>query len=114
MTFRFCFVVIVISGSIAIVGCGSGSSNSTSKSADLEQADIAANLAKLPEVDKSLAEAQKTCPITGEPLGSMGVPPKLTLKGETVFICCLACKGEAETDPDKTLHAVTKKKDDGK
>jgi hypothetical protein len=49
MTFRFCFVVIVISGSIAIVGCGSGSSNSTSKSADLEQADIAANLAKLPD-----------------------------------------------------------------
>ncbi|MBX9582357.1 MAG: hypothetical protein K2X87_18805 [Gemmataceae bacterium] len=66
----------------------------------------AANLAKLPADDRARAEAQKVCPVTGEPLGSMGVPVKLTLQGEAVFVCCKGCVGKAEADPDRTLKAV--------
>lgn len=82
------------------------SPNSAPKTAGEAQAGSAANLAKLPADDRSRAEAQRVCPVTGEPLGSMGVPVKLTLKGEAVFVCCSGCQGKAEADPGKTLKAV--------
>ena len=64
------------------------------------------NLAKLPPEDQKLAAEQKFCPITGLQLGSMGVPVKITLKGQTVFLCCPGCVEEAKKDPDKTLKKV--------
>jgi hypothetical protein len=33
----------------------------------------------------------------------MGMPVKLVLKGEPVFVCCPACAREAEKAPDKAL-----------
>ena len=49
---------------------------------------------------------QKTCPVTGEELGSMGKPVPVTVKGETVYVCCRGCAGKAQADPDKTLATV--------
>jgi len=49
---------------------------------------------------------QKTCPVTGEELGSMGTPVAVVVKGETVYVCCRGCAGKAQADPDKTLAAV--------
>ena len=49
---------------------------------------------------------QKTCPVTGEELGSMGKPVAVTLKGETVYVCCRGCAARAQANPDKTLAAV--------
>ncbi len=49
---------------------------------------------------------QKTCPVTGEELGSMGRPVPVTLKGQTVYVCCRGCAAKAQADPDKTLAAV--------
>lgn len=49
---------------------------------------------------------QKTCPVTGEELGSMGKPVPVTLKGETVYVCCRGCAAKAQANPDKTLAAV--------
>ena len=44
-----------------------------------------------------LAEQQRTCPILKDSrLGSMGPPVKLTLDGETVFLCCSGCKGAGD------------------
>jgi len=60
-------------------------------------------LAKLPPQDRALAEKQKTCPVTGAPLGSMGVPYKVTLKGQTVFLCCAGCEEKLRKDADKYL-----------
>ena len=67
---------------------------------------IKANLAKLSEADRKLAELQKICPIEEEPLGSHGVPIKLTIKDKPVFICCKGCKEDAEKKPDETLKKV--------
>jgi hypothetical protein len=36
----------------------------------------------------------------------MGTPVKLTLDGETVFICCPACKDQATGNPQKTVERV--------
>ena len=60
-------------------------------------------LAALSEDDRALAVAQKTCPVTDEPLGSMGTPVKLTVKDRDVFLCCPGCKGAITEDPDKYL-----------
>lgn len=68
------------------------------------------NLAKLSTPDRKLAEAQRLCPVLRKPLGGMGVPVKLILKGEPVFLCCRGCEAEARSNVDKTLAAVAKLK----
>jgi hypothetical protein len=57
----------------------------------------------LAEADRPRAIRQKTCPVTGKPLGSMGVPPKLTVRGRDVFLCCDGCAGAVESDPERYL-----------
>jgi uncharacterized protein (TIGR03000 family) len=71
-----------------------------------EKGEIAANLAELSPEDRKLAEAQKMCPEEEEPLGAMGVPIKILLKGQPVFLCCKGCIAQARKDPDKTLAKV--------
>jgi len=69
-----------------------------------EEKEIAAELAKLSPEDRKLAEAQKFCVVEEENrLGSMGVPKKIKVKDETVFVCCKGCLKDAEANPDKTL-----------
>ena len=60
-------------------------------------------LAALPEADRAAAEKQQVCPVTGKPLGTMGKPYKVEVKGQTVFLCCDGCEEELKTDPDKYL-----------
>ncbi len=121
MTKSLAFALIPFS-LVLLAGCQGGGSSSapqvTPKPAETGTAnpEVKAALDKLSPEDRKLAEEQKTCPITGEALGSMGVPPKLTLKNQTVFLCCASCKKKAEADLDKTLKAVAdaKAKSSGK
>lgn len=72
-----------------------------------EEADIAAALALLPVADRTLAEAQRFCPILkGSRLGSMGMPHKIVVDGQPVFLCCEGCEQEALDDPGHTLAKV--------
>jgi len=68
-----------------------------------EASDVREELAKLPAEDRVLAKKQKVCPVTNAPLGSMGVPCKVTLKGQTVFLCCEGCEGKLQKNADKYL-----------
>jgi hypothetical protein len=81
---------------------------STPQSEDALAREAKANLAKLPAEDRKLAEAQKVCPITHKPLGSMGVPVKVTLNGKPVLLCCAGCKDQAEADPAGTFAKLEK------
>ncbi len=74
------------------------------------EAEIKASLAKLPDGDRKAAVVQKLCPVTDERLGSMDVPVKISLKGESIFLCCKACQKTAEKDPDATLKKVAELK----
>jgi Cu/Ag efflux protein CusF len=71
---------------------------------------VKTNLAKLDDEDRKLAEEQRLCPIEDEPLGSMGAPIKLTIKGQSFFICCKGCKDLAEKNADETLKKVAELK----
>ncbi|HZL88457.1 MAG TPA: efflux RND transporter periplasmic adaptor subunit [Pirellulaceae bacterium] len=99
-------------GSIYFGGSGGSSSGSSVTTArpstpEDEEAKIQAALAKLPPEDRKLAEAQKFCAVLEESrLGSMGVPIKLSVDGQSVFVCCTGCKSDALADPTKTLEKL--------
>ena len=84
------------------LGCASG--GLPRDKAQETEATIKANLAKLDPEDRGLAEEQKFCAVqTGNRLGIMGKPIKVTIKEEPVFLCCKGCEKTAKQDPDKTL-----------
>ena len=62
--------------------------------------------APLSKEDQKLADAQKTCPVSGEELGSMGTPIKVSAGGKTVFLCCVGCRKRFEADPEKYLNKM--------
>ena len=44
---------------------------------------------------------QKVCPVSGEPLGSMGKPVAVDAGSQTVYVCCAGCVGKVEANPAK-------------
>ena len=42
---------------------------------------------------------QTVCPVTGKPLGSMGEPVAVTIRGRPAFLCCEGCRPAIEADP---------------
>ncbi len=75
-----------------------------------EEEKIRSALSKLSPADRALAETQKICPVTDEPLGVMGTPVKVMVKGRPVFVCCKGCDQEALDKPDETLRKVDERK----
>jgi len=75
---------------------------------DAGDGDVESALKALGPEDEKLARAQKTCPVSGEPLGSMGVPIKVTAGGKAAFLCCEGCRKRFERDPDKYLAKLGK------
>ena len=65
---------------------------------DTLKADIERELAKLSQGDRELALTQKICLVSGEPLGSMGLPIKVTVKGREAFVCCEGCVDELKNN----------------
>jgi hypothetical protein len=55
-------------------------------------AEVARALAPLSAADRALAVRQKTCPVSGGALGSMGTPVRVKIGGRTVFLCCQGCE----------------------
>lgn len=49
---------------------------------------------------------QKTCPVMGEELGSMGPPIPVTVNGQTIYVCCKGCASKVQRDPDTYLRKV--------
>jgi YHS domain-containing protein len=69
-------------------------------------ADNLPGLKELGEADRQLAMRQKICPVSGGPLGSMGKPYRMEVKGHVIFLCCEHCKDEVDKDPDGILRRV--------
>lgn len=101
----------------AVAGCGGGSNKTppakgpqTAEKKDAEaeiEAGIEANLAKLSPEDRKLAQAQRYCAVENKNrLGSMGVPMKIMIQDEPVFLCCDSCETRARAHADRTLAKV--------
>jgi hypothetical protein len=112
---RSSFVVAAVGILLLSLGCGDATAPSpqgasTGPSGQGPAGEMAEtiqrNLAKLSQADRAAAEKQHHCPVSGEPLGSMGVPIKLEVKGREVWICCDACQDKLTSDPDKYLSQL--------
>jgi hypothetical protein len=55
-----------------------------------------------------LAAKQKVCPVTGEPLDSMGGPVRVEVAGRIVFVCCEGCIPALRKEPAKYLAKLPK------
>ncbi len=72
-----------------------------------EDTKVQTSLAKLSAADRQLVLAQGYCPILSDNrLGAMGVPIKIVLNGEPVFLCCKGCLKEAQEHPEQTVNKV--------
>ena len=91
-----------------LVGCGSGPKGTAGP--DHSRDEQQAGFAQLSAEDRSLAEAQGYCAVSGEPLGSMGPPLKLMVNDQPVFVCCKGCEKKATSHPDQTLAKVAELK----
>jgi hypothetical protein len=116
------WLAFVVCGVMLVAGCGKTASTppadtagtSTPAADGAEEVDeVTAAINELPEAERTVALAQKYCPVAAmsEPpmdnlLGGMGKPFKVTLEGKDVFLCCEHCKELAEKDPAATLAKV--------
>lgn len=92
------------------VGCSNDTSSTTptavSSATDWQaglDSEVIAALSELPEADRGAALRQKVCPVTDKQLGSMGKPPKVTVGGQEVFLCCDGCESEIKSNPEQYL-----------
>lgn len=60
-----------------------------------------------PPKDAPVAENQ--CPVSGEELGSMGDPYKITYEGREIALCCKGCEGDFKANPARWLARLPKK-----
>jgi hypothetical protein len=58
--------------------------------------------------DQKLIARQKTCPVTGEPLDSMGGPVRVVVNGRAVFVCCSGCEKPLRQKPEVYLAKLPK------
>jgi Cu(I)/Ag(I) efflux system membrane fusion protein len=97
-------------GSIYIGGSSSGATSpKTVRPSTPEDTDAKLDLAlsKLSPEDRKLAVSQKFCPVlTNSKLGSMGVPIKIMVNDQPVFVCCNGCAKQAAAEAEKTLKKV--------
>lgn len=76
-----------------------------------ELAKVTANLDQLRPEDHKLAARQRLCAVQDDKqLGSMGVPVKVTVNGQPVFLCCEGCVKNALSHPERTLERARKLK----
>jgi hypothetical protein len=61
---------------------------------------------QLPAADRAIAARQRICPVSQEPLGSMGVPKRFVVNGMAGFVCCEGCLEAALADPKRTTEAL--------
>lgn len=73
---------------------------------DADTTDVPEGLKGLDPADLALVRAQKTCPVSGEPLGSMGAPIRKEVDGKVVFLCCKSCTKKFDADPQKYAAMV--------
>ena len=87
-------------------GCASGCCAKPSLAQSASPASPSYSALASEPVSPATARAQRSCPVTGEDLGSMGNPIPVTVKGETIFVCCKGCIKKVQQNPDKYLAKV--------
>ena len=105
----FCVAGLLVLGAAILLGCEkqndappveASSSDAWKQGLD---PDVATALAELSDEDREAALEQRVCPVSGEELGSMGKPIKVSVEGGDVFVCCQGCVDAVQENPDEYL-----------
>jgi len=67
-----------------------------------------AEIKKLPAGEAESALKQLVCPVSGENLGAMGMPVKVTAAGQTFYLCCKGCSKDVADDPAAVVAKLRK------
>jgi len=101
---------------LACAGCGGDDHTGAKHDEKVDEhgsgggdASITAAFKELSVADQALAKAQEICPVSEEPLGSMGAPIKMTHGDKTVFLCCGGCRKKFEKDPETYIAKLEKR-----
>jgi len=73
-------------------------------------ADQLAAIKELPASEQQAAMKQLSCPVSGEALGSMGKPWKVTALGRSFYLCCKSCEKDLKADPKGVLAKLDQKR----
>lgn len=71
-----------------------------------EAAFIEKHTAAVAEAQGGESYPSKTCPVSGEPLGSMGDPVNIVVGNSLVKVCCAGCEKGIAKDPAKMVAKV--------
>ena len=112
MRFEMLCLIALSLGTCFVIGCAERPpAPATPSATSTDDAKLTAAIAKLPEEDRAAATAQKFCVVENTSrLGSMGMPHRVMVAGQPVFLCCAGCEDEALKDPKATLAKVEKLK----
>ncbi|MFV1965365.1 MAG: hypothetical protein ACC628_08075 [Pirellulaceae bacterium] len=58
----------------------------------------------LMESDRAWVTQQRTCPVMGAPLGQQGTPVKVSISGQSLFVCCQGCVDRVVQTPEVYLQ----------
>lgn len=78
------------------------------KGVSLTEAQIA-KIETLPAAEQDAVLKQAVCPVSGDHLGSMGTPFKITAEGRTFYLCCDGCEDKVKEDPKGVLAKLDNK-----
>lgn len=100
---------VTVLTSLVLFGCSGKGSDEHDKRGPVAEEKIKAARGKLAPEDRTLVDQQEWCAVAvDQRLGAMGKPYKVSVRGQTVFLCCSHCEKKALADPDKTLATVQK------
>lgn len=69
---------------------------------------IRTDLGQAPDIQAVVAYGgQRTCPVTGAKLGSIGPAVPVSYQGRTVYVCCQACVATVQRDPETYLRKTS-------
>lgn len=58
--------------------------------------------------DRAAIQRQRVCPVMGTQLGEHGTPVKVTINGNSVFVCCRGCTDKVLQQPDRYLRTMAR------
>jgi hypothetical protein len=65
------------------------------------------SVAQLAEADRNWIARQQVCPVMGTKLGSHGMPVKMLVGDQPLYLCCKGCIRKVEADPQTYLAKVS-------
>ena len=92
----------------SLEGPKADASSEATKVVKLDDAEMA-KIKELPPAEQEVALKQQVCPVSGEHLGSMGKPFKITALDRTFYLCCKGCEKDVKADPKSVIAKLDKK-----